>query len=163
MVKTMHAISRTALLAVLGWVLAGAGWAAGVTVEQAYVRAVPPGQNVSAAYFIAENHSGEDRSIVGAQTEAADRAELHEHIHDKGVMRMRKVDRVFLPAGGRVVFEPGGYHVMLIGLKRALQPGDRVKLTLMLDDGTRITLHAPVQQPQPHGSAGAHAEHGVNH
>ena len=147
---------------VLFWAVMHAAWASDVQIQDPYVRAVPPGQRVTAAFFVAVNASTQPRAIVKAQTDTAERAELHEHIHDGGVMRMREVPRVVIPAGGRLAFEPGGYHVMLIGLKRALQPGERIDLTLVLDDGSRITVHPEVRRVQPHGGA-AHQHHSTNH
>ena len=153
----MHSVVRVLAGTLLLWAsLASA--ASEVAVEDPYVRAVPPGQPVTAAFFTVVNRGSDPRAIVAAETDAAERAELHEHMHDQGVMRMREVERVVVPARGRVAFEPGGYHVMLIGLKRSLKPGERVDLTLTLDDGSRIRLQPEVRRVQPHRAPG-HVQH----
>ncbi len=156
----MQTAARAFMAILLSWLAVAGAQASEVTIEDPYVRAVPPGQPVTAAFFVAINQGNAPRAIVGAQTPIAERAEVHEHIHDQGVMRMRAVERVAVPAHGRVAFEPGGYHVMLIGLKRALKPGERVHLSLTLDDGTRIALQPEVRRIQPHGGSG-HTQHGM--
>jgi copper(I)-binding protein len=68
------------------------------------------------------------------------------------------VDQIDLPAGEMVTLAPGGLHVMLIGLKQQLQPGDDVPLTLTLDDGSELSLTAPVRKVMPMGQT--HEMHG---
>jgi len=63
-------------------------------------------------------------------------------------MKMRRVERIEIPAKGAVSLEPGGLHVMLIGLKRNLVPGDSVDLRLDLDDGTALEMQALVRAVQ---------------
>lgn len=141
-------IRAAALLAlVLG---AGTTLGAGaIEVTDAYVRAVPPGAPNSAAFLALSNGSGEPRALVSAESPASEAVELHTHTMDGGMMRMRRVDRIEVPAGGRVALEPGGLHLMLIGLKRPLAPGDQVALTLIFDDGSRSELAAPVRPVVP--------------
>jgi copper(I)-binding protein len=64
------------------------------------------------------------------------------------MMKMRRIERIELPAGETVTLAPGELHVMLIGLKRGLNPGDQVELTLSLDDGTAVKVQAPVREVQ---------------
>ncbi len=161
----MRALPFVALLSVLllcSWGPPADARASEVGIEDAYVRAVPPGQRVTAAFFVAVNHGNTPHAIVAAESDAAEHTELHEHVHDQGVMRMREVERVEIPAAGRVAFQPGGYHIMLIGLKRALKPGDRIHLTLVLEDGTRIDLEPEVRPIEPHDAA-RDGHHGMKH
>lgn len=116
-----------------------------IAVDDPYARAVPPGQPNSAVFMALTNPSGEERALVAAESPAAAVVELHTHRMDGGMMRMRRVERIALPPGERVVLEPGGRHLMLIGLQRPLAPGETVALTLTLDDGSRVPLEAPVR------------------
>jgi copper(I)-binding protein len=77
--------------------------------------------------------------------------ELHTHIHDEGVMRMRKIEQIELPAGATTLLEPGGLHVMLIDLKQPLQDGSRIDLTLEYADGSMQQIEVPVQMAMPAG------------
>lgn len=124
-----------------------AGEAIDIAVSDAFVRLPPPGQTVSAAFMTLSN-GGEARKLIKAESPVAGSVELHNHIHDKGIMRMRQVTAIDLPAKGKASLQPGGYHIMLIGLKAPLQDGQKVPLTLTFDDGSSKAVSAPVQRPQ---------------
>ena len=101
---------------------------------------------ISALYFTIENHGDQSAQLVGVESEIARVAELHETRDEDGLMRMRRVESVDVPAGGEVVFEPGGFHVMLIDINRPLEPGDEVAVTLIFSSGERLELSpVPVQ------------------
>ena len=128
--------------------------AAEIAIGDPYARAVPPGQPNSAVFMSLDNRSSDDRALVGAESPVAEVVELHTHLQEDGMMRMRRVERIELPAGERVVLQPGGLHVMLIGLKQNLEPGASVDLTLRYDDGGTDRIQAPVRRieapPMPH-------------
>ena len=151
----MHAI-RTLFA---GALLSGAGLtlsAAGLEVGDPYVRAVPPGQPNSAAFMTLHNTSDADRALVGAESPAAETVELHTHVEEGGLMQMRRIERIALPAGETTTLAPGGLHIMLIGLKSELAPGQTVELTLIQDDGERLAIQAPVRRLEPMHHAAAH-------
>lgn len=126
--------------------------AAGLEIGDPYVRAVPPGQPNSAAFMSLRNTSTEDRALIGAESPAAEVVELHTHVEEGGMMRMRRIERITLPAGETTTLAPGGLHIMLIGLKSDLAPGQTVDLTLIQDDGERLAIQAPVRPIEPmHG------------
>lgn len=117
-----------------------------VTVANAYVRAVPPGQSVSAAFMELQNNSDETRFLIKAASDVAESVELHEHIHKGNMMQMRQVEKIALNAHSSTALKPGGYHVMLIGLTRPLAPGSKVTLSLTLDNGQKLDIEAPVKK-----------------
>lgn len=128
-----------------------------ISIQDAYVRAVPPGQANSAAFMVITNEGEQDRALVAAASDVAEAVELHTHTMDDGVMRMRQVERIALPAGETVTLEPGGLHVMLIGLTKDLKPGDSVALTLSFDDGSEQSLTLPVKKIMAgHGAMHGH-------
>jgi copper(I)-binding protein len=86
------------------------------------------------------NDTDQTRRVVSASSDVSKVTELHTHIHDNGVMRMRRVKYIEIPAHGTVALQPGGYHVMLIGLKHPLKPGDPVHIDLTLDDGEVVPI-----------------------
>ncbi|MCW8918537.1 MAG: copper chaperone PCu(A)C [Gammaproteobacteria bacterium] len=116
-----------------------------IQVEQPYVRAVPPGQPNSAAFMTLRNHSDKANAVVAASSPAARVVELHTHIMDNGMMKMRQIKQIELPAKGEAVLQPGGLHIMLIGLQQQLTPGMNVALTLKFADGSMQEINAPVQ------------------
>lgn len=114
----------------IGLVLAASAGAQ-VTVDEPWVRATAPGQPVAGAYL--KIKSVQAAAIVAVRTPVAARAEVHEMKMDGGVMKMRPVARLQLPAGKTVELRPGGYHVMLVKVAKPLQPGDTVPITLVID------------------------------
>ncbi len=143
---------RTTLLmaascAALGFstALLAAGAADEVRVAGAYVRAVPPGQPNSAAFMGLSNAGSKPHALVGAQSPVAETLELHTHLMEGGMMKMRRVERIDIPAGGNVALDPGGYHLMLIGLKRFLKPDQEIEITLRFEDQSTQKLQVPVR------------------
>lgn len=117
-----------------------------VEVDGAFARAVPPGQPNSASFLSLTNRDDVDHALTGADSNASEVVELHTHLMEDGMMKMRRVDKIDLPAGETVKLEPGGLHIMLIGLEKQLMPGEDVEVTLIFEDGSRTTLKAPVKK-----------------
>ncbi|WP_414730357.1 copper chaperone PCu(A)C [Zhongshania aliphaticivorans] len=115
-----------------------------ITVENAYVRGLPPSQRNTAAFFSVQNPRGQEVRIVAGDSDAAERLEIHGHQHRNGMMSMQREDAVTVPAKGEFVFAPGAYHLMLINLTRPLADGDRVKFTLKTAEGEVLAIDAPV-------------------
>ncbi|HEX5091929.1 MAG TPA: copper chaperone PCu(A)C [Burkholderiales bacterium] len=117
-----------------------------VEVKDAWVRGMVPGQDTTGAFLSIT--SKQDARLVGVRTPAAGMAELHRSTMEGGVMRMRPVESLLLPAGTPVELKPGGYHLMLMHVKQALKEGGKVPLTLEIvgADGKResVTVEAPV-------------------
>lgn len=108
-------------------------WAANISVTDAWVRATMPGQPVGAAYMQIESDA--DARLVGVSSSAVPRVEVHEMKMDGDVMRMREVKAVDLPKGRTVSLEPGGFHIMLMNLKKPIVAGDSIPLTLTIESG----------------------------
>lgn len=131
---------------------ARAGTAA-VTIRDAWARATPAGATMGAIYLTLESAAG-DR-LMGAQVpdSVAGVTEIHEtvEVSDSGAtdggsrMTMRPVASIELPAGGAVQLKPGGYHIMLIDLRKPLKPGAHVKVTLVLEKAGKRTVTATVR------------------
>ena len=108
--------------------------AAQVAVSDAWVRGTVAGQHATGAFM--RLTSPDDVTIVGAASPAAKIVEIHEMKMDGGVMKMKAVGRLPLPAGKTVELKPGGYHVMLMELAQPLKDGDIVPVTLTFEDKT---------------------------
>lgn len=100
----------------------------------------------SAVYFVIRNRGSQADRLVAATTAVAGRVELHETRQEGDMMRMVPVQAVEIPAGGEVVFKPGGLHVMLMDLKRDLKVGDSFELTLKFERAGELTVTVPVRQ-----------------
>jgi hypothetical protein len=126
----------------------------GIAVVDPWARATPKGAKVGAAYMELRATAGAGDRLVSASVApaVAGAVELHNHIMDGGVARMRRVEAIDVPAGGGVALKPGGYHVMLMDLKAPLSAGDTVRLTLTFEKAGTVTVDAPVR-PMGAGSA----------
>jgi copper(I)-binding protein len=121
------------------------GNAAGlVTVEKAWIRATAPLQTVSGAFMTLVNVSASDYALVSVSFSGASAVEIHETSMVDGRMRMREVDHIDIPANGSAELKPGSYHIMLIGLERAMKAGATEALTLTFSDGSQKTVEALV-------------------
>lgn len=147
---------RHAIL-LLGLALSSATWAAEVKVENAWLRATAPGQQVGGAFMTLTADA--DLALTEAASPVAGKVELHSMAMEKGIMLMRRLDRIDLPKAKAVVLEPGGLHIMLFGLKAPLKAGEQVPLTLTVRDAKgktqRIQVKAAVREMaggmmQPH-------------
>lgn len=118
-------------------------------VSDPYLRATAPGVPNSAGFMVISNPSDQDLALVRAESDLAKKVELHNHINDNGVMRMRQVEKIMVPANGQVALKPGGFHVMLLGLHKQLKPGEKESLTLHFSDGSSQTLSLPVKKVKP--------------
>ncbi|WP_261844566.1 copper chaperone PCu(A)C [Aliamphritea ceti] len=117
-----------------------------VEVDHPYARAVPPGQMNSAAFMDLNNKGKEQVALIKVDSSVADKVEMHTHKHgENGEMQMRQIPQITMFGKERVVLKPGGHHIMLIGLKKALAEGDSIDLTLEFDDGTKQELSVPVK------------------
>ena len=134
--------------------MAAAGPAAGtLRIEQAWARETPPGATVGAAYLRIVNHGAAD-VLLGVSTPVAKQGELHSSSVENGIMRMRPVPELAVPAHQTVVFRPGTLHIMLIDLARPLKSGERIRLTLTFRDAGTVGVDVPVRgldEGEPHG------------
>jgi periplasmic copper chaperone A len=121
-----------------------------LVADGAWVRLVPPSQTTTAAFVTLVNRGTADRALVDARTPRANTVELHEMAHEGDRMRMRRVERIAVPAGGQVVLRPGGLHLMLFGLSSPLEQGERVPITLIFDDGSTVDVEAEARMPEGH-------------
>lgn len=134
----------------------------GVTITDAWVRAAAEG-DMSAAYFTVTNQGQSAVRLTGVRTGVAGEAEVHESMQEGNTVRMQPVAAVEIPAGGRVTFAPGGYHVMLMDLKQTLHPGDRVDLTLVFEGGLEVPVTAEVRDMAGTSTGGGGGEHSEGH
>ncbi len=120
-----------------------------VTIEDPWVRATTGTEDptMTAAFLVIDNETEEDVVLQSASSPVAGIVQLHEMAEVDGEMVMRETpDGILVKAGGGQLLQPGGYHVMLMGLQRELAPGDEVDLTLTFSDGTTRVVTAPVKE-----------------
>ena len=130
------------------WLLAGVSHAAEVLeVREPWAKATVPGQKVGAVYM--KLIARENLRLTGLKSAVAESAAVHQMKLENGMMRMRAMPFLELPAGKTVKLEPGGYHIMLFDIRRSLVAGQKLKLELSVEDGSkrrhRIMVEAVVR------------------
>ncbi|GFM78689.1 copper(I)-binding protein [Pseudomonas cichorii] len=112
---------------------------------------LPPNAPTVAAYFIIENKGSSPDRLLSVKTPIAGEAQLHEHVQADGLMKMRQVPSVDVPAGAKVSFAPMAYHVMLLGIKdrSMLALGQRFPMTLHFEKAGDIDVQVVIQKQEP--------------
>jgi copper(I)-binding protein len=133
------------------------GYKAGeIEIGHPWSRAAPAGVT-GAGFLTLTNKGGTADRLLGARAEIARSVEIHNHVMDGDVMRMRPVAAIDIPPGAEVKLAPGGYHIMLIGLKQPLVKGTRVPLTLVFEKAGEVPVELAVDAA---GARGGEHQHG---
>ena len=142
---------RISLLAALGLAFSGLVAQAhsfkvgDLAIGHPYARATAPGQPTGGAYLRLENHGAQADRLVSASADVSKSVELHQMQMQGEVMRMRQIDAVEIPPNQSVVLEPGGVHIMLVGLKAPLKEGDRFPMMLRFEKAGEVKVQVVVE------------------
>jgi len=148
------------LILTLAWAGAAAAQAqtaGALKVQQPWARVTVVGQQAGGAFLTIQNTGSTADKLLGASTPAAQRVELHTMTMDGDVMKMREVPAIELPAGQTVRLQPGGQHLMLMGLKAPLQRGQKLPLTLKFEKAGELSVELSVDTAAPGSTGGAPA------
>lgn len=124
----------------------------GIKVEAPWARATIAAQKTGGAYVSLTNSGTAPDRLISAETPVSEMAEVHEHQNVNGVMQMREVTGgVPVAPGETVAFGPGGYHIMLMGLKQPLTKGSKFPLTLLFEKAGKQTVEVTVESAGARG------------
>ena len=130
---------------ILSMGLAGSALAGDISVSNAWSRASMGMARAGVAFLTLKNSGKVDDKLVSASADISKKVELHTHLMDNGIMRMRQVKSIDVPAGATTQLKPGGLHIMFIGLKAPLKKGGSFPLTLNFEKSgsvkTTVTVH----------------------
>ena len=160
----LHRLSLAAVLAV-GFALSAAAhdYQIGeLHIDHPYARATTPMAQSSGGFLTITNTGTQADRLLGATSDFAARTEVHLTANDGGVMRMREVEAIDLPPGETVVFEPGGYHVMFIGIDAPFAQGETRDVTLSFERAGEITVQFTVEAMGGGHQHSDHMGHGHN-
>ena len=163
---TRRAALALGLAATLGLGIAAPSFAHGykvgaLSIHHPWTRATAPGAKVAGGFFEVKNDGKEADKLIGGTFEGAERFEVHEMKVENGVMSMRQVEGgLTIPAGGSVALKPGGYHVMLMGLKSSLSEGERIKGTLKFEKAGSVDVEFVVEAMSAKDSKDPAHKHG---
>ncbi len=116
-----------------------------ILIENQWVRAVPPTAHNTALFMVIKNVGDEPDILIGVKTDISKMVSIHKTENENGVMKMVHIKKLPIPAGGIVELKPGGYHIMIMGLKRGIKAGENVKFTLIFEKSGKIVIKAPVK------------------
>lgn len=119
-----------------------------IIVDDIWARQSPMAEGNGAAFMVIKNNGSEADTLVGAKADISDVVELHETIMEDDIMRMRPIEgqRLDIPAGGEVMLEPGGLHVMFIGLNQQLKPDDIFQVVLVFENAGEQIVDVTVRK-----------------
>jgi copper(I)-binding protein len=137
-------------------------------IEHPWTRMTPAGAKVGGGYMTIDNHGTAPDRLVAVTAAVAERVEIHQMSEKDGVMTMRMIEGgVEVPANGKLAFAPGGYHLMLMGLKQPLKQGERIKGTLTFAKAGTVAVEFKVEGmggpkgDAQDGAAPGHDMHGM--
>ena len=126
-----------------------------LVITQAWSRATPGGAKIAGGYLTIENKGAASDRLISGSGDFAGKVEIHEMAMNNGVMTMRSLDKgLAIEPGKTVKLAPGGYHLMLMDLKRPLKQGDKVPLALEFEKAGKVVLSLDVQGVGARGPAG---------
>lgn len=125
-----------------------------ISIGHPWARATPGAVKNSAAFMVFDNKGSADK-LIGVTGDIAKDIQIHSMITEAGVMKMREIKSLDIPANGKAELKPGGFHVMLIGLKDGLKEGATFPLKLKFEKAGEVTVQVTAEKP----GAQDHAEH----
>ncbi|MDO5640292.1 MAG: copper chaperone PCu(A)C [Neisseria sp.] len=134
--------------------------AAGIDIDNAWARTTVEGMSMGGVFMQIENENKTDDILLGGSAPVAAKVEIHNHINDNGVMRMREVEGGLpLPKNRKIELKPGSYHIMLMGLKAPLTEGQKFPLTLNFKNAKPKTITVEVKTPAQSTMPMQHQKH----
>ena len=125
-----------------------------ITIGHPWARATPGAVKNSAAFMVFDNKGTADK-LLSVSGDIAKDIQIHSMITEAGVMKMREIKSLDIPANGKAELKPGGFHVMLIGLKDGLKEGAKFPLKLKFEKAGEVTVQVTAEKPGAHD----HAQH----
>ena len=116
-----------------------------VQIEKPWARATAPGASVAGGYMLIRNAGAAGDRLLSASSPAAAKVELHVHINDNGVMKMREVKAYDVPAKGSFELKPGGAHLMFTNIKRPFKEGEKLPVKLKFEKAGEVNAEFQVR------------------
>ena len=125
-----------------------------ITIDHPWARATPGAVKNSAAFMSFDNKGAADK-LISVTGSVAKEIQIHSMITEAGVMKMREIQSLDIPANGKAELKPGGFHVMLIGIPDGLKEGTKFPLKLKFEKAGEITVQVTAEKP----GSNDHSEH----
>ena len=119
-----------------------------ISITNPFIKELPPGKSTAAMYMLLTNHSSKTQALNYVHSPIAEAIEVHRVIYEDGMMKMRQVKHLQINPGQKLVFEPGGYHLMVFGIDKTLPVGSTFPVTMEFEGGLTYNVDVLVK---PHG------------
>lgn len=116
-----------------------------IEVSSAWSKEVPESSSVAAAFLTIDNHSTKNDQLIAARSPIAGKTELHTHLHQDGMMKMRQIESIDVKADGITQLQPSSFHIMFFDLKQVPKLGESFPLTLQFKHAGNITVNVNVE------------------
>ena len=157
----MHTMKTLLTAAIATVAFAGGAIAGDITVKEPWARASAGMAKAGAAFMMIANDTGKDDTLVAAKADVSKKIELHTHLMENGVMKMREVEGgIPVKNGSTQMLKPGSYHVMFMGLHAPLQEGSVFPVTLVFEHAGEKTIDVKVMGPGHMPGGMKHMNHG---
>ena len=123
-----------------------------ILITEIWARTTPKTAKTGAAFFIIKNNGKTDDTLIGVSSGLAKKTEIHQSFMKKGIMKMRHVGKVAVPAGGVAILKPGSFHIMFIGLYNPINKGDEFPLILTFEKSGILKIMVKAQKPKSKGA-----------
>lgn len=140
-----------------------------ITIENAFVKVMPPSTKNSAVFLDLVNNTDKTISLISASSNISEKVELHTHIDEDGMKKMIKIDSIEVPAKSTVSLRPGGMHIMLFDVKKRISENDRINVKLVFDNNNTLEsevkakdmrmLHEDMNSTKSHDNHAEHTHH----
>ena len=117
-----------------------------ISVQDAWIRGIPPSATTTAAFMTIHNAGSDDAILKSADCEVAENVQIHTMEQVGEIMKMKEVSELRIPANGQAILAPKGYHIMLIGLVRPIKEGESIPLSLNFADRPTVVVDAVVKK-----------------
>jgi len=117
-----------------------------LTIMHPWARATAKSAKTGAAYLMISNSGTTDDKLVDVKSDVSKKTQIHQSSMENEMMKMEHVDAVAIPAGGKAELKPGGYHIMLMGLKAPLEVDAKFPLTLVFEKNGEVTVDVVVSK-----------------
>ena len=136
-----------AILLVLTLLAGGSGATAQsqLSWSEGHVNALIPGQEVSAGYLRITNNGEQDETLVGFASAAAAMVQLHESSMSNGMMSMKHIESIVIPAGDSIQLQPSGLHLMIMGTNKEAFAGESISIDFHFESGAMFTASLPIK------------------
>ena len=130
-----------------------------IQIEKPWARATAPGAKVAGGYMVIRNTGAAADRLVSASSPAAAKVELHVHINDNGVMKMREVPGYDVPAKGAFELKPGGAHLMFMDIRRPFKEGEKLPVKLKFEKAGEVSAEFQVGRIGESAAPKGHTKH----